>query len=85
MPVRLLDDIVWDGEAFLVTGATENGRVTCRVLRDTIHKTGSLLRCISREIKLKRQEIVEGLAPFLIAQLSKATAGETLEPFPWEV
>jgi len=38
MPVRLLDDIVWDGEALLVTGATENGRVTCRVPRDTIHK-----------------------------------------------
>jgi hypothetical protein len=38
MPVRLLDDIVWDGEALLVTGATKNGRVTCRVPRDTIHK-----------------------------------------------
>ena len=29
MPVRLLDDVVWDGEALLVTGATENGRVLC--------------------------------------------------------
>ena len=38
MPIRLLGDIVWDGDALLVTGATENGRVTCRVPRDTIHK-----------------------------------------------
>lgn len=38
MPVRLLDDIVWNGEVLLVTGATENGRVTCRVPRDTIHR-----------------------------------------------
>jgi hypothetical protein len=85
MPVRLLDDIVWDGEALLVTGATENGRVTCRVPLSTIHKPHPYSDVISREIKLKRQDIVEGLAPFLIAKLSEATTDETLELFPWEV
>ncbi len=85
MTVRLLDDIAWDGEALLVTGATENGRVVCRVPRDTIHKLHPYSDAISREIKLKRQDIVKGLAPFLMAKLSEATAGETLELFPWEV
>ena len=33
----LLDEIVWDGQAIQVEAATENGRVICRVRRETIH------------------------------------------------
>jgi hypothetical protein len=51
----------------------------------SIHKPHPYSDAISREIKLKRQDIVEGLAPFLIAKLSEATTDETLELFPWEV
>jgi hypothetical protein len=81
----LLDEIVWDGQAIEVAAATENGRVICRVPRETIHKLGPYSDAIGREINLERQNIVERLAPFLIAKLSQAASDETLELFPWEV
>ena len=85
MEARLLDEIVWDGHALLVAAATENGRVICRVPRETIHKLRPYSDAISREINLERQIIVERLAPFLMAKLSQPTASGTLELFPWEV
>jgi hypothetical protein len=68
-----------------VTAVTENGRVNCRVPRKTIHALRPYSDAISREIQLERQKIVEELAPFLIAKLSRAAAGETLELFPWDL
>ncbi|MFL5236036.1 MAG: hypothetical protein ACJ8EL_00230 [Rhizomicrobium sp.] len=43
---------------------TENGRVSCRVPRETIHKLRPYSEAIGREIRLERQKIVEKLAPF---------------------
>jgi hypothetical protein len=40
---------------------------------------------IGREISLERQSIVEKLAPFLVTKLSRASDGEVVELFPWEV
>jgi hypothetical protein len=85
MTARLLDEITWDGQALLVSAATENGRVVCRVPRETIHQLRHYSDAISREIKLERRNIVEKLAPFLVAKLSRTAASETLELFPWEV
>jgi hypothetical protein len=75
----------WDGQALLTTGVTENGPVTCRVPRQTIHKLRLYSDAIGREIQLERQKIVEKLAPFLIAKLSQTAVGEALELLPWEL
>jgi hypothetical protein len=60
---QLLDEITWDGQALLVAAATENGRVTCRVPRETIHALRIYSDIIGREIQLERRNIVEKLAP----------------------
>jgi hypothetical protein len=85
MAVQLLDEITWDGQALLVAAATDNGQVTCRVPRETIHVLRIYSDIIGREIQGERRKIVERLAPFLIAKLSQATAGETPELLPSEV
>lgn len=85
MATQLLDEIVWNGQALLVPATTESGRVICRVPRETIHKLRPYSDAIGREIQLERHDIVERLAPFLMAKLSQAAAGEILELFPWEV
>jgi hypothetical protein len=85
MGVRLLDEIAWDGQVLLVAAATDNGQVTCRVPRETIHALRLYSDIIGREIELERRKIVERLAPFLIAKLSRTPADETLELFPSEV
>jgi hypothetical protein len=85
MASRLLNEIEWDGQALLVTAVTENGCVNCRVPRETIHKLRLYSDAIGREIQLERQNIVEKLAPFLIAKLSQASTGATLELLPWEL
>ncbi len=85
MGVRLLDEIAWDGQALLVAATTDNGPVTCRVPRETIHVLRLYSDIIGREIEIERRKIVERLAPFLIAKLSRAPADETLELFPSEV
>lgn len=85
MAARLLDEVTWDGQALLVAAATENGRVICRVPRETIHALRIYSDIVGREIQLERQNIVARLAPFLIAKLSLAGAGETPELLPSEV
>ena len=85
MAAQLLDEITWDGQALLVAAATDNGQVTCRVPRETIHALRIYSDIISREIELERRKIVEKLAPFLIAKLSRSAAGETPELLPSEV
>src|ERR1700730_3803656 len=85
MAVQLLDEITWDGQALLVVAATENGHVICRVPRETIHALRIYSDIIGREIQLERRNIVEKLAPFLIAKLSQVAAGATPELLPWEV
>jgi hypothetical protein len=85
MAVQLLDEITWDGQALLVAAATDNGQVTCRVPRETIHALRIYSDIIGREIQGERRKIVERLAPFLIAKLSQAAAGETPELLPSEV
>ena len=81
----LFDEVTWDGQALLVPGTTECGQVVCRVPRSTIHVLRLYSDAIGREIHLERQRIAEKLAPFLAAKLSRATNGETVELFPWEV
>jgi hypothetical protein len=73
MAAQLLDEVARNGQ--------ENGRVICRVPRETIHKLRPYSDAIGREIHLERHNIVERLAPFLMAKLSRAAAGETLELF----
>jgi hypothetical protein len=85
MTVRLLDEIIWDGKALVVTGAIRDGQAICRVPRETIHRLRPYSDAISREIKLERQEIVERLAPFLKAKLLDAAAGETVELYPSDI
>jgi hypothetical protein len=85
MAAQLLDEITWDGQALLVAAETDNGQVTCRVPRETIHALRIYSDIIGREIQGERRKIVERLAPFLIAKLSQAAAGETPELLPSEV
>ena len=85
MAAQLLDEITWDGEALLVAVVTDNGQVTCRVPRETIHAFRLYSDTISREIERDRRKIAEKLAPFLIAKLSRTAAGETPELLPSEV
>ncbi len=79
------DEVTWDGQALLVPGTTESGQVVCRVPRNTSHVLRLYSDAIGREIHLERQRIAEKLAPFLAAKLSRATNGESVELFPWEV
>ena len=79
------DEVTWDGQALLVPGTTESGQVVCRVPRNTIHVLRLYSDAIGREIQLERQRIAEKLAPFLAEKLSRATNGESVELFPWEV
>ena len=79
------DKVTWDGQALLVPATTEWGHVVCRVPRNTIHVLRLYSDAIGREIDLERQRIAEKLAPFLAAKLSRATSGEPVELFPWEV
>jgi hypothetical protein len=85
MPVRPLDEIIWDGQALVVILATDDGPLTCRVPRETIHAMRIYSDIIGREIQLERRNIVERLAPFLIAKVSRAVAGETSELLPSDV
>jgi hypothetical protein len=85
MIAQLLDEITWDGQALLVAAAIENGQVICRVPREMIHALGIYSDIIGREIQLERRNILEKLAPFLIAELSQDAAGATPELLPWDV
>jgi hypothetical protein len=85
MATELLDEVVWDGQALLVAASTENGRMVCRVPRETIHALRIYSDVIGREIQLERRNIVEKLAPFLIAKLSQAGVGEVAELLPSDV
>ena len=79
------DEVTWDGQALVVLATTESGQVVCRVPRNTIHMLRLYSDAIGREIHLERQRIADKLAPFLAAKLSRATNGESVELFPWEV
>ena len=85
MAGQLLDDIVWDGQALLVGAVTQHGQVICKMPRETIHALRIYSDIIGREIQLERQNIVQRLAPFLIAKLSKVTPSEPLQLQPSDV
>lgn len=85
MAAQRLDEITWDGQALLVAAATENGHVICRVTGETIHALRIYSDIIGREIQLERRNIVDKLAPFLIAKLSQVAADATPELLPWDV
>ena len=85
MAVQLLDETTLYGQALLVAAATENGHVICMMPGETIHALRVYSDIISREIQLERRNVVEKLAPFLIAKLSQVAAGATPELLPWEV
>lgn len=81
MSAQLLDELMRNGQALLAPATTENGRVICRVPRETTHKLRPYSDAIGPEIQLERHNIAERLAPFLMTKLSRAAAGETLELF----
>jgi hypothetical protein len=83
--VEFSSQIDWDGQALYFEAATEIGRVTCRVPRDTVHVIRLYSDAIGREIYLERHRIVQKLAPFLRAKLSFVEAGETIELLPSDV
>lgn len=77
--------IEWDGRALSFEAAIEAGRVTCRVPRETVHVLRLYDDAIAREIYQERHQIVQKLTPFLLAKLSLAEAGQTIELLPSEV
>ena len=81
------NQINWDGKALYIEAATDVGRVTCKVPRDTVHVIRLYLYsdAVGREICLERHRIVEKLAPFLRAKLSFAEAGQVIELLPCDV
>ncbi|UTD27972.1 hypothetical protein [Bradyrhizobium sp. WD16] len=85
MAAELTHEVAWDGQALLVEAATDHGKVTCKVPRETVHSLRIYSDAIGREIQLERYQIVEKLAPYLLAKLSGADAGAMLELHPWEV
>lgn len=77
--------IDWDGKALYFEAATDAGRVTCKVPRDTVHVIRLYSDAIGREIYQERHQIVQKLTPFLRAKLSFAGAGEAIELLPCDV
>jgi hypothetical protein len=85
MAAEFSNQIDWDGQALYIEAATDAGRVTCRVPRDTVHVIRLYSDAIGREIYLERHRIVQKLAPFLRAKLSFAEAGQVIELLPCDV
>jgi len=85
MAAEFSDQIDWDGQALYIEAATDFGRVTCKVPRDTVHVIRLYSDAIGREIYLERHRIVQKLAPFLRAKLAFAEAGQVIELLPCDV
>jgi hypothetical protein len=85
MAVEFSKQVDWDGQALYIEAATDVGRVTCKVPRDTIHVIRLYSDAIGREIYLERHRIVEKLAPFLRAKLPFAETGQVIELLPCDV
>jgi hypothetical protein len=85
MAAEFSNQIDWDGQALYIEAATDAGRVTCRVPRDTVHVIRLYSDAIGREIYQERHRIVQKLAPFLRAKLSFAEAGQVIELLPCDV
>ncbi len=85
MAAEFSNQIDWDGQALYIEAATDAGRVTCRVPRDTVHVIRLYSDAIGREIYLERHRIVQKLAPFLRAKLSFAEAGQVIDLLPCDV
>jgi hypothetical protein len=85
MAAEFSDQINWDGQALYIEAATDVGRLTCKVPRDTVHVLRLYSDVIGREIYLERHRIVQKLAPFLQAKLSFAEAGQVIELLPCDV
>ena len=85
MAAEFSNQIDWDGKALYLEAATDVGRVTCKVPRDTVHVIRLYSDAIGREIYLERHRIVQKLAPFLRAKLLFAEAGQVIELLPCDV
>jgi hypothetical protein len=85
MAAEFSNQIDWDGQALYIEAATEIGRVTCKVPRDTVHAFRLYSDAIGREIYLERHRIVQKLAPFLQTKLLFARAGQMIELLPCDV
>jgi hypothetical protein len=85
MAAEFSNQIDWDGKALYFEAATDVGRVTCKVPRDTVHVIRLYSDAIGREIYQERHRIVQKLAPFLRAKLSFADAGQGIELLPCDV
>jgi hypothetical protein len=85
MAAEFSNQIDWDGQALYIEAATEVGRVTCKVPRDTVHVIRLYSDAIGREIYLERHRIVQKLAPFLQTKLLFARAGQMIELLPCDV
>ncbi len=85
MTAEFSNQIDWDGQALYIEAATDVGRVTCRVPRDTVHVIRLYSDAIEREIYLERHRIVQKLAPFLRTKLLLAEAGQVIELLPCDV
>jgi hypothetical protein len=84
MAGRGLDEISWNGQAFLAA-VIEKGHVICRVPRETIQVLRIYSDIVGRGIRLERRNGVEKLAPFLIAKLAQVATGEAAEVLPRKV
>jgi hypothetical protein len=85
MRAEFSNQIEWDGRTLSFEAAIDAGRVICRVPRETVHVLRLYGDAIAREIYQERHLIVQKLAPFLLAKLSLAEAGQTIELLPSEV
>ena len=55
------NQIDWDGKTLYIEAATDVGRVTCKVPRDTVHVIRLYSDAIGREIYLESYRIVQTL------------------------
>lgn len=85
LATQFSNQIDWDGSSLCVEAATDAGRVTCKIPRETVHVLRLYSDAIGREIHLERHRILEKLAPFLLAKLARAEPGQTIELLPAEV
>jgi hypothetical protein len=85
MATQFSNHIDWNGSFLCVEAATDAGRVICKIPRDTVYALRLYSDAIGREIHLERHRILEKLAPFLLARLARAEAGQTIELLPADV
>jgi hypothetical protein len=83
--ISLENDVHWEGECIVVWASTEQGRVQCKIPRDTIHCIPRFRDAISREIVRDRNEIVDRLRPILIAKVAAGSEDGTIVLLPQDL